>query len=92
MTVILDGGMGHGLKSDPEIDKMGLPYSHQFIATTLASAHCAEPVVAMHRRFIEAGCRVLTTNNFCATPVHFEGRNVPDDFAVVAAVRSCSGP
>lgn len=90
MVVILDGGMGHGLKSSEGIDKMGLPYSQQFIATTLASLHCPEAVVDMHKRFIEAGCGVLTTNSFCATSYHFARGQVDEDFAAVAEARTCA--
>jgi S-methylmethionine-dependent homocysteine/selenocysteine methylase len=86
MPIFLDGGMGHLLKCDSRVDKMGLPYGQQFLASVLASFHCPDVVKAAHRRYLDAGCTAITTNSFAATPYHFKRGSISISFSDVAQV------
>lgn len=87
MRSILDGGMGHLLKQDTSIRIEGLPYDEQSVASALACQHFPDAVVKAHRQYIDAGCTVLTTNSFSATPYHFKRARRTEDYADVAAAR-----
>jgi methionine synthase I (cobalamin-dependent) len=86
MPIFLDGGMGHLLKSDQRVDKMGFPYDQQFLASVLASVHCPEAVQAAHKRYLDAGCTTITTNSFTATPYHLKRSGMQMRFSDVAQV------
>ena len=85
---VLDGGMGHLLKQDKSLRVPGLAYDEQAVASALACQLYPETVVKAHKAFIDAGCTVLTTNSFAATPYHFERARRQEDCAQVAQVRS----
>lgn len=66
---VLDGGTGHLMK-DKGIIIPGLAEDYSFLASCLACVYQADLVVDVHWHYIEAGCTVITTNNFVATPYH----------------------
>jgi methionine synthase I (cobalamin-dependent) len=65
-VTVLDGGMGHLIKQWGVVIP-GLAYDQQFLAGCLACQEAPDTVVRAHRAYIEAGCDVITTNNFVAT-------------------------
>ncbi|MEM9604624.1 MAG: homocysteine S-methyltransferase family protein [Pseudomonadota bacterium] len=62
-VTLLDGGMGRELK------RSGAPF-HQPEWSAAALSAAPETVAAVHRRFIDAGCAVITTNNYAVVPFH----------------------
>lgn len=87
---VLDGGMGHLLKSTGQTIQ-GLPFAQQFLGSTLASLRCPEIVQEVHASYIKAGCDIITTNNFVATPYHFRKLSfVADYLQVVEAAARCA--
>lgn len=68
--LILDGGLGHQLKSKG-IDKIaasaGLKYEEFFASGTLANSEQFELVLDAHTDFVKAGADVITTNSFGCT-------------------------
>ncbi|WP_409421632.1 homocysteine S-methyltransferase family protein [Pseudaeromonas sp. ZJS20] len=60
---LLDGGMGR------ELQRRGAPF-RQPEWSALALMEEPEQVVAAHRAFIDAGARVITTNNYAVVPFH----------------------
>lgn len=68
---ILDGGMGHLIKTNYDIDSLGLPFEAQFAATNLACLKAPDVVVSAHNAYVDAGCDMITTNNFVSTEYHF---------------------
>lgn len=60
---ILDGGMGK------ELRRIGAPF-RQPEWSALALMQSPERVVEAHSNFIEAGARVVTTNNYAVVPFH----------------------
>lgn len=62
-VTLLDGGMGRELK------RAGAPFRQpEWSAAALTES--PESVVEVHRRFVDAGCDVLTTNNYAVVPFH----------------------
>jgi S-methylmethionine-dependent homocysteine/selenocysteine methylase len=75
---ILDGGMGR------ELHRMGAPF-RQPEWSALALMLAPETVERAHRRFVEAGAEVITTNSYALVPFHIgeakfaaEGRKLAD--------------
>jgi S-methylmethionine-dependent homocysteine/selenocysteine methylase len=75
---ILDGGMGR------ELHRMGAPFK-QPEWSALALMLAPETVERAHRRFVEAGTEVITTNSYALVPFHIgeakfaaEGRALAD--------------
>ena len=75
---ILDGGMGR------ELHRMGAPFK-QPEWSALALMLAPETVERAHRRFVEAGAEVITTNSYALVPFHIgeakfaaEGRTLAD--------------
>jgi S-methylmethionine-dependent homocysteine/selenocysteine methylase len=62
-VTILDGGMGK------ELRRVGAPF-RQPEWSSLALMEAPEMVVEAHTNFIEAGARVITTNNYAVVPYH----------------------
>ena len=60
---ILDGGMGR------ELHRMGAPFK-QPEWSALALMLAPETVSQAHRRFVEAGAEVITTNSYALVPFH----------------------
>ena len=60
---ILDGGMGR------ELHRMGAPF-RQPEWSALALMLAPETVSQAHRRFVEAGAEVITTNSYALVPFH----------------------
>ena len=61
--IILDGGMGR------ELQRLGAPFRQpEWSALTLIEA--PDLVVDAHRRFIEAGAEIITTNSYAVVPFH----------------------
>lgn len=60
---VLDGGMGRQLKA------MGAPFE-QPEWSALALMQAPEYVSRAHRQFIDAGARIVTTNNYAVVPYH----------------------
>ena len=60
---ILDGGMGR------ELHRMGAPFK-QPEWSALALMVAPETVERAHRRFVEAGAEVITTNSYALVPFH----------------------
>jgi homocysteine S-methyltransferase len=60
---ILDGGMGK------ELRRIGAPF-RQPEWSSLALMEAPDMVVQAHRNFIEAGARVIITNNYAVVPYH----------------------
>src|SRR5688500_9538962 len=76
--IILDGGMGR------ELLRMGAPFK-QPEWSALALMLAPETVAQAHRRFVEAGAAVITTNSYALVPFHVgeakfaaEGRTLAD--------------
>src|SRR5688500_18195197 len=61
--IILDGGMGR------ELLRMGAPFK-QPEWSALALMLAPETVAQAHRRFVEAGAEVITTNSYALVPFH----------------------
>jgi S-methylmethionine-dependent homocysteine/selenocysteine methylase len=75
---LLDGGMGR------ELHRMGAPFK-QPEWSALALMLAPETVERAHRRFVEAGAEVITTNSYALVPFHIgeakfkaEGRTLAD--------------
>jgi len=75
---VLDGGMGR------ELHRMGAPFK-QPEWSALALMLAPETVAQAHRRFVEAGAEVITTNSYALVPFHVgeakfeaEGRTLAD--------------
>jgi S-methylmethionine-dependent homocysteine/selenocysteine methylase len=75
---ILDGGMGR------ELHRMGAPFK-QPEWSALALMLAPDTVERAHRRFVEAGAEVITTNSYALVPFHVgeakfaaEGRKLAD--------------
>jgi Homocysteine/selenocysteine methylase (S-methylmethionine-dependent) len=62
-VTLLDGGMGRELK------RIGAPF-RQPEWSALALLEAPEYVTQVHRAFIEAGARVITTNSYAVVPFH----------------------
>jgi S-methylmethionine-dependent homocysteine/selenocysteine methylase len=62
-VTILDGGMGK------ELRRIGAPF-RQPEWSSLALMEAPEMVAQAHRNFIEAGARVIITNNYAVVPYH----------------------
>jgi S-methylmethionine-dependent homocysteine/selenocysteine methylase len=62
-VTILDGGMGK------ELRRIGAPF-RQPEWSSLALMEAPEMVVQAHRNFIDAGARVIITNNYAVVPYH----------------------
>ncbi len=60
---LLDGGMGRQLKS------LGAPFK-QPEWSALALMEAPHFVTQAHRQFIDAGCDIITTNNYAVVPFH----------------------
>ena len=60
---ILDGGMGR------ELHRMGAPFK-QPEWSALALMLAPDTVERAHRRFVEAGAEVITTNSYALVPFH----------------------
>jgi S-methylmethionine-dependent homocysteine/selenocysteine methylase len=60
---ILDGGMGR------ELHRMGAPF-RQPEWSALALMMAPETVERAHRRFVEAGAEIITTNSYALVPFH----------------------
>lgn len=80
---VLDGGMGHLIKTSFNIDSLGLPFAAQFAASNLACLKAPEVVVSAHSAYIDAGCDMITTNNFVSTQYHFAKAKLDEDPEVV---------
>ncbi|KFM29359.1 Methionine synthase [Auxenochlorella protothecoides] len=67
-VLLLDGGMGHLLKSQ-DIARFApdLPVERQFAAAALANAAAPDLIVGLHEVYIAAGCHVITSNTFGCT-------------------------
>lgn len=94
---VLDGGMGHLIKTTFNIDSLGLPFAAQFAATNLACLKAPQVVISAHSAYVDAGCDVITTNNFVSTQYHFAKAKLDEDPDVVWQVitqsrLSISGP
>ena len=81
---ILDGGMGR------ELHRMGAPF-RQPEWSALALMLAPETVAQAHRRFVEAGAEVITTNSYALVPFHVgeatfkaEGRRLADHAGTLA--------
>lgn len=61
--VILDGGMGR------ELERIGAPFSQPFWSAQ-ALIEAPETVAQVHRNFIQAGAKVITTNSYAVVPPH----------------------
>ena len=85
--LIMDGGMGHLLK-DRGIRIPGLAIDQQFLAGALANLEHPEQVKAIHREYLEAGSRLVTTNNFVATPYYMKKVGRDDEMYRLIEVRS----
>ena len=78
--------MGHLLKQEAALHDLGLPYKEQFVSSVLASAKHSQAVVRAHQQYIDAGCSVITTNNFTATPYHFQRAGLRCSAAAITQV------
>lgn len=67
-VLVLDGGMGHLLKSH-DIAKFAphLPPERQFAAAALANAAAPQLILSAHEAYIQSGCDVITANTFGCT-------------------------
>jgi methionine synthase I (cobalamin-dependent) len=86
-VTVLDGGMGHLLKQDKALRIEGLPYDEQSVASALACSQRPAAVTSAHKQYLDAGCTVLTTNSFSATPYHFKRARRTESYVEVAQVR-----
>jgi S-methylmethionine-dependent homocysteine/selenocysteine methylase len=86
-TIVLDGGMGHLLKTSGCIDVLGLPFESQFMAASVACVRTRDAVIAAHRDYLVAGCNVITTNNYTSTPYHFDKANIGLSYIDAIVVR-----
>ncbi|MDP5226763.1 MULTISPECIES: homocysteine S-methyltransferase family protein [Arthrobacter] len=79
MTVtLLDGGMGR------ELARRGAPF-RQPEWSALALIEAPEHVQAVHRDFIRAGARVVTTNSYALVPFHLGEERFAADAGTLAA-------
>ena len=63
-VLLLDGGMGHELKT-----RITPAFQEKFfLAGNLANTEQPELVVALHQEYLQAGAQVLTTNSFVSVP------------------------
>lgn len=74
---ILDGGMGR------ELERRGAPFK-QPEWSALAMMEAPEVVTAVHRAFIEAGARVITTNSYALVPFHIGDKRFAEEGANLA--------
>ncbi|KAI3429263.1 hypothetical protein D9Q98_005360 [Chlorella vulgaris] len=67
-VLLLDGGLGHLLKSRG-VERLipGVQDDQLYLATALANERMPETVAAAHRQFVAAGADVVTTNTFACT-------------------------
>jgi methionine synthase I (cobalamin-dependent) len=67
-VLLLDGGLGHLLKSQG-VERLipGVQDDQLYLATALANERMPETVAAAHRQFVAAGADVVTTNTFACT-------------------------
>lgn len=72
MPVLLDGGTGHALKLRGVASKLAPETQDYFMAGALANIESPETVVQVHRDFVDAGCDVITTNSYVATPFNVD--------------------
>lgn len=65
-TLLLDGSTGHELK-----ERLGVLQTAEDSFSTAMFANIQQPelVTGIHAEYVEAGCNVLTTNSFTATPM-----------------------
>lgn len=89
-TLVLDGGVGHLLKFKGIVIPR-LPDDRSFLASCLACCFHPEQVIAVHREYIQAGCDVITTNSFVATPYHMQGVDMGVDYLDVTRVPIAPG-
>ena len=76
---ILDGGMGHMIKRlGVTIDGAQIGSIQRFHNITMANLIEPELVQSAHIAFLEAGCNIITTNNYAAVPkcLHFQDPSV----------------
>jgi methionine synthase I (cobalamin-dependent) len=84
--VVLDGGMGHMIKAFCDIDRFGLPFERQGVAASLTCVRQPESVVRVHDQYIQAGCDVITSNSYSATPYAYDGLSIGSDYISVVQV------
>lgn len=69
--LILDGSMGHALKSNEEIwdlsKDLKIPFDKSFVLGAVANALKPDIVAEMHRQYVSAGADIITTNTFACT-------------------------
>lgn len=87
-VTILDGGMGHLLKSkNLKIAALqGQQHDKYFLNGAYANVEQPDIVASLHKDFITAGADVITTNNFAATPWALESVGKPGDFITLQEV------
>ncbi len=67
-VILLDGGLGHQLKQYARAIPCESMYQQIWSASALTHNHGKEAVIDIHRRFIQAGSDVITTNTYACTP------------------------
>lgn len=73
-VVIMDGGMGR------ELLNMGVPQRDGlWSATSIVEEQYHPQVIELHERFIKAGARTITTNNYAIQPMYYS-RAFPEDW------------
>lgn len=78
MTVLLDGGTGR------ELLRLGAPF-RQPEWSALALMEAPHFVTEVHRRYIEAGAEVITTNSYALVPFHIGAQRFARDGASLAS-------
>src|SRR6516225_5889810 len=76
---LLDGGTGRELK------RLGAPFK-QPEWSALALMEAPEYVASVHRRFIDAGAEVITTNSYAVVPFHIGAHRFERDGLALAAL------
>lgn len=68
MIRILDGSVGHLLKTDPQISNLqGLEFKDKFANASYANIACPEIVERIHSSYVAAGADIISTNSFGCT-------------------------
>ena len=78
-TTLLDGGTGR------ELLRLGAPF-RQPEWSALALIEAPEYVTKVHRRYIDAGAEVITTNSYAVVPFHIGARRFAQEGAALAAL------
>jgi S-methylmethionine-dependent homocysteine/selenocysteine methylase len=78
-TTLLDGGTGR------ELMRLGAPF-RQPEWSALALIEAPEYVTKVHRRYIDAGAEVITTNSYAVVPFHIGAQRFERDGAALAAL------